>query len=84
MKNYVVGIHAIFEHNLKLFTVTAENEYEAVKAAMVESCDSEEDKQYEIDHQNSDYYPDSYDELNNVYEEMAFSVIEVGSFLLNN
>jgi hypothetical protein len=31
MKNYVVGILSMFENDLKLFKITAENEYEAVK-----------------------------------------------------
>ena len=36
MKNYVVGILSMFENDLKLFKVMAENEYEAVKKGMVE------------------------------------------------
>lgn len=30
MKNYIVGILSMFENELKLFKITAENEYEAV------------------------------------------------------
>jgi len=76
MKNYVVGIISLFENDLKLFKVTAINEYEAVKKGMLEFCDSEEAKQHEIDFQNSDNYPKNLNELECIYEEMPFSVIE--------
>ena len=77
MKNYVVGILSMFENDLKLFKVMAENEYEAVKKGMVEFT---ERKQYEIDWQNSEDYPTDLEGLYSVYEEVPFSVIEVGSF----
>lgn len=54
MKNYVVGILSLFENDLNLFKVKAENEYEAVKKGMVEFADSTGGKQYEIDWQNSE------------------------------
>jgi RecB family exonuclease len=79
MKNYVVGILSMFENDLKLFKVTAENEYEAVKKGMVEFAEDEENKQYEIDWQNSEDYPKDYEGLFSVYEEVPFSVIEVSA-----
>jgi len=77
MKNYVVGILSLFENDLKLFKITAENEYEAVKKGMLEFCQDEESKQHEIDWQNSDQYPKTYEELFYVYEEVPFNAIEV-------
>ena len=47
MKNYVVGILSMFENDLKLFKVVAENEYEAVKKGMVEFTDNPESKQHD-------------------------------------
>lgn len=80
MKNYVVGIFSIFENDLKLFKVVAENEYEAVKKGLVESTSNLESKQQEIDWQNSEDYPTDMEGLYDVYEEVPFSVVEVGSF----
>lgn len=77
MKNYVVGILSLFENNLKQFKVTAENEYEAVKIAMVEFCDDEEGKRFEKEFQASEGYPTDYNGLWDVYEEIPFNVIEV-------
>lgn len=80
MKNYVVGILSMFENDLKLFKISAISEYEAVKKSMVEFADGEQNKQYEIDWQNSEDYPKDLEGLYSVYEEIPFSVIEVGSF----
>lgn len=80
MKNYVVGILSMFENDLKLLKISAISEYEAVKKGMVEFADSEQNKQYEIDWQNSEDYPKDLEGLYSVYEEIPFSVIEVGSF----
>lgn len=80
MKNYVVGILSMFENDLKLFKVVAENEYEAVKKGMVDFTDNPESKQHEIDWQNSPDYPTDLEGLCRVYEEVPFSVVEVGSF----
>lgn len=77
MKNYVVGILSMFENDLKLFKITAENEYDAVKKGMVEFCDNEESKQFEINWQNSEDYPKTFEELLNAYEEFPFNVIEI-------
>ena len=80
MKNYVVGILSMFENDLKLFKVVAENEYEAIKKGMVEFTDNPESKKHEIDWQNSSDYPTDLEGLYSVYEEVPFSVVEVGSF----
>jgi hypothetical protein len=80
MKKYVVGILSMFENNLKLFKITAQDEYNAVKKAMVEFTDNAESKQHEIDWQNSEDYPIDLEGLYSVYEEVPFSVVEVGSF----
>lgn len=77
MKNYVVGILSMFENDLKLFKITAENEYDAVKKGMVEFCSHEESKQYELDWQNSEDYPKDLKGLYSVYEETPFNVVEV-------
>ena len=70
----------MFENDLKLFKVVAENEYEAVLKGMVEFADDSESKQLEIDWQKSEDYPTDLKGLYSVYEEVPFSVIEVGSF----
>mgnify|MGYP003542403740 FL=1 len=77
MRNYVVGILSMFENDLKLFKITAESEYEAVKKAMIEFCDDEDAKMCEIDWQNSDYYPKSIKEMINSYEDIPFNIIEI-------
>ena len=80
MKKYVVGVLSMFENNLKIFKIVAESDYEAVKKAMVEFADDTENKQHEIDWQNSEDYPTNLEGLYSVYEEVPFSVVEVGSF----
>ena len=77
MRNFVVGVLSTFENNLKLFKITAESEYEAVKKAMIEFCDDEDSKMNEIDWQNSDYYPKSIEEMINSYEDIPFNIIEI-------
>lgn len=77
MKNYVVGILSMFENDLKLFKVSAENKYEAVKKGMVEFCSTEKSKQDEIEWQNHEDYPTDFDGLHNAYEEIPFDVIEI-------
>jgi hypothetical protein len=79
MKNYVVGILSMFENDLKLFKVVAENEYEAVKKGMIEFT-APKSKQAEIDWQNSPDYPTDLEGLCSVYEEICFNVVEVGAF----
>jgi hypothetical protein len=80
MKNYVVGILSMFENDLKLFKVEAENEYEAVKKGMIQFNDNPQSKQCEIDWQNSQDYPTDLNGLYSAYEEIPFSVVQVGSF----
>ena len=77
MKNYVVGILSMFENDLKLFKITAENEYEAVKKGMVKFAYNAECKQHEIDWQNSEDYPTDLQGLYSVYEDLPFNIIEV-------
>jgi hypothetical protein len=77
MKNYVVGILSMFENDLKLFKITAENEYEAVKKGMIKFAYNEECKQHEIDWQNSEDYPTDLQGLYCVYEDLPFNIIEV-------
>lgn len=77
MKNYVVGILSLFENDLKLFKITAENKFEAVKKGMIEFCVDDESKKSEIDWQNSNEYPKDYDGLFYAYEEVPFNVIEI-------
>lgn len=78
MKNYVVGILSMFENDLKLFKITAENEYEAVKKGMVEFFgEDQEAKDCELQWQNSEVYPKTIEEMYSSYEEVPFNVIEI-------
>ena len=77
MKNYVVGILSMFDNDLKLFKVVAENECEAVKKGRVDFWNKEEAKMQEIDWHNSEDYPK---DIKGICDEMPFSVIEVASF----
>ena len=77
MKNYVVGILSMFDNDLKLFKITAENEYEAVKKAMVEFCETGKGKEMEIDFQNSIFYPKDLEGIYSFYEEHPINVIEI-------
>jgi len=78
-KNYVVGILSMFENDLKLFKVTAENEYEAVKAGMMQFADTPKAKEVELEWQESAAYPKDLEGLHSAYEDMPFAVIEVGA-----
>ena len=62
VKTFVVGILSLFDYKLKLLKINAENEYEALKKGMIESC-NEKYKQEEINWQNSEEYPKTYKEL---------------------
>lgn len=77
MKNYVVGICSMFENEVKLFKIQAENEYEAAKAAMVDFCEDNEAKAFELNWQQSDDYPKDLQRMIKSYEEITFNVIEV-------
>jgi hypothetical protein len=74
MKNYVVGILSMFENDLKLFKVTAENEYEAVKKGMLEFSNNDEN---EVEWQSSEDYPKTLEGMYSTYEEFPFNVIEI-------
>jgi len=78
MKNYVVAVISFFENEIKQFKIQSENEYEAVKKAMVEFTETEDGKKSELEYQNSDDYPKTIEEL--YYDEMDFCVTEVKEF----
>lgn len=83
MNKYVVAIISFFENDLKQFKIEAENEYEAVKKAMIEKCgDDEEMKKYELDWQNSEEYPTDLLALYSAYynADMAISTIQIKEF----
>ncbi len=78
LKTFVVGILSLFDYDLKLLKINAENEYEALKKGMIESC-SEKYKQDEIDWQNSEEYPKTYHELVDLLynSDMCVNVLEI-------
>lgn len=78
LKTFVVGILSLFDYDLKLLKINAENEYEALKKGTIESC-SEKYKQDEIDWQNSEEYPKTYDELVDLLynSDMCVNVLEI-------
>jgi len=84
MKKFIVSICSFFEYEVKSFEIEAENEYEAVKKGMIEFAEKESYKQSEIGFQNSGDYPKTIEELRDIYDEMDFAVIEVGSFIEKN
>lgn len=78
MKNYVVGILSLFENDLQLFKVEAEDKYEALKKGMVDYT-SEEYKQDEIGFQNGDLCPPNFESLTGYYNvgDIMTNVIEI-------
>lgn len=78
MKNFVVGILSFFENDLKLFKITAENEYEAAKKGLIEFTD-EEFKVSETTFQQADNYPKDYETLIDFYHnaDHVINVIEI-------
>ena len=78
MKNYVVGILSMYENDLKLFKVDAENKYEALKKGMVEYT-PEENRHYEIEFQNGEVCPPNFESLTGYYEvgEIITNVMEI-------
>lgn len=80
MNNYVVAIVDFFENQVKQYKIVASDKYEAIKKGMVEHCSSEEAKQHELDYQNSEDYPKTYEEIEHSYEEMSFDVTQVKEF----
>ena len=79
MTNYVVGYLTFFENELRLFKVQAETGYEAIKQAMLSTCSSEEGRQQELDWQNSEEYPENYEDLIDMLynSDIAINVIEI-------
>lgn len=77
MKNFVVGILSMFENDLKLFKITADNKYEAVKKGMIEFNTNPDSRQAEIDWQNSEDFPQTLEEMITSYEDIPFDVIEI-------
>ena len=77
MKNYVVGILSMFDNDLKLFKVSAESPYEAVKKGMIDFCEGSAAKESEIEWQNSPDYPKDMESMVYAYEDVPFDVIEV-------
>jgi hypothetical protein len=78
MKNYVVGILSMYENDLKLFKVEAEDKYEALKKGMVDFT-SEEYKEHEIAFQNGAICPPNFESLTDYYAvgEIITEVIEI-------
>lgn len=79
MKNYVVGYLSFFENDLKLFKITAESDYMAIRQAMIDACSTEEGKQSEIDWQNSEDYPTDKESLIDMLynSDVAINVTEI-------
>jgi hypothetical protein len=78
MKNYVVGILSLFENDLQLFKVEAEDKYDALKKGMIEFT-PEKDRHFEIEFQNDDVCPPNFESLTGYYEvgELMTEVIEI-------
>lgn len=64
----------MFENDLKLFKITAENEYKAVKKGMLEFSNNDEN---ELNWQNSEDYPKDIEGLYRAYEDIPFNIIEI-------
>lgn len=79
MNKYVVAIISFFENEIKQFKVEGENEYQAVKKAMLEFSNN---SKHEIEFQNSADYPKDIEGLHYYCNsgDMDFSVIEVKDF----
>jgi hypothetical protein len=77
-KNYVVGILSMYENDLKLFKVEAENKYEALTKGMVEYT-PEENRHYEIEFQNGEVCPPNFESLTDYYAvgEIITNVMEI-------
>jgi len=78
MKKYVVGILNMYDNDLKLFKVDAEDEYDALKKGMVEYI-PEKDRHYEIEFQNGEVCPPNFEGLTDYYEvvEIITNVMEI-------
>jgi len=78
MKNYVVGILNMYENDLKLFKVEAEDKYNALKKGMIEFT-PDEYKEHELEFQNGAICPPNFESLTDYYEvgEIMTNVIEI-------
>ena len=78
MKNYVVGILNMYENDLKLFKVEAEDKYEALKKGMLDFT-ADEYKEHELEFQNGAICPPNFESLTGYYEvgEIITEVIEI-------
>ena len=78
MKNYVVGILNLYENDLKLFKVEAEDEYDALKKGMLDFT-TDEYKEHELEFQNGAICPPNFESLTGYYEvgEIITEVIEI-------
>lgn len=78
MKNYVVGILSMFENDLKLFKVEAEDKYEALKKGMLEFTPVEY-REHELEFQNGVICPPNFESLTDYYTvgEIITNVIEI-------
>lgn len=62
MKKYAVAIANLFDNEVVIFIVEEENEYQALKKAMIESTNNEY-KQDEISWQEDLEYPKTFEDL---------------------
>lgn len=69
MKNYMCGYLNFYDNELKLFKIESPSKYEALKELMILSCNTEGGKNEEINWQNSEDYPKTYEEL----EELLYN-----------
>lgn len=78
MKNYVVGILSMYDNDLKLFKVEAEDKYDALKKGMVDFT-SEEYKEHEREFQNGVICPPNFESLTDYYAvgEIITNVMEI-------
>ena len=78
MKNYVVRILSLFENDLQLFKVEAEDKYEALKKGMVDFT-LEEYKEHELEFQNGAICPPNFESLTGFYNvgDIMTNVIEI-------
>lgn len=79
MKIYCVAILSFFDNEIHQFIITSNSPFNAVKLALLENCNSEQ-KEAEIDWQNSDDYPTDLESLDDYLAngEIVFSVIKIG------
>lgn len=76
MKKYEVVVGCTITNLYKVFKIDAENEFEALKIALVGFATSPETKQAEIDRQNSEDYPTDIEKLVEIYNENYFSIVD--------